>query len=263
MADTAIVTGAASGLGAVIARTLARAGSRVVVADRDAVAAGELLDELERAGLAATFVQTDVSEADQVRDLVKGAVTLGRLTVLVNNAGGWTAGSQFPDTDDWGRTLDLNLRMPMLATQLCLPLMSAGGAVVNVSSSGGSDRGAYGSPEYAVAKAGLIRFTTAVSDFADRYRVRVSCVVPHWIGLDRAVRQYEAMSHEERERSGGLVAPQVVADPLSAGHVVMRDPAVRLFPTTPPLPTPRPGPDGQRVPLTVDGAVRCPGRTST
>jgi NAD(P)-dependent dehydrogenase (short-subunit alcohol dehydrogenase family) len=102
---------------------------------------------------------------------------VGHLSVLVNNSGEWLPGPQFPDTEGWGRSLDLNLRMPMLATQLALPLLGHGGAVVNISSSGGWDSGRYGSPEYAAAKAGLVRFTTAVSDFADRYGVRVSCVV--------------------------------------------------------------------------------------
>ena len=64
----------------------------------------------------------------------------------MNNAGGWLPGPQFPDTDAWHRSLDLNLRMPMLATQLALPLMHDGGAVINISSSAGWDSAAYGSP---------------------------------------------------------------------------------------------------------------------
>ena len=117
----------------------------------------------------------------------------------------------------------------MLATQLALPLMHDGGAVINISSSAGWDSAAYSSPEYAVAKAGLIRFTTAVADFADRFGVRVSCVVPHWIGLPRAVAEFDQMDAEARAQSGGLIDPQVVVDavleladdPNSAGRIVM------------------------------------------
>lgn len=138
-----------------------------------------------------------MSEEKEVRRLIQRVTGLGPLSVLVNNAGGRLPGPQFPDTEDWGRSLDLNLRMPMLATQLALPLLGQGGAIVNISSSGGWDSGRYGSPEYGAAKAGLIRFTTAVSDFADRYGVRVSCIVPHWIGLPRAIAEYEQMSTEE------------------------------------------------------------------
>ncbi|MET0695608.1 MAG: SDR family oxidoreductase [Propionibacteriaceae bacterium] len=226
--NLALVTGGASGLGAVIARTLNRRGTPVVLVDRDPEAAQVLADELD-ARVPVTFIETDVSDEGAVRAMVAEASVLGRFGLVVNNAGGWTPGPQFPAGDGWHRSLDLNLRMPMLITQLVLPLMSASGAIVNVSSSGGWDSGAYGSPEYGAAKAGLIRFTTSVADFDERFGVRVSCVVPHWIGLDRAVREYEQLSTEDQQRSGGLVDPQLVADtilglgrdPKSSGRVVV------------------------------------------
>jgi NAD(P)-dependent dehydrogenase (short-subunit alcohol dehydrogenase family) len=103
-------------------------------------------DEVQQKGGRATFVQTDMSE--EVRQLIQRVAGLGPLSVLVNNAGEWLPGPQFPDTEDWSRSLDLNLRMPMLATQLALPLLGHRGAVVNISSSGGWDSGRYGPPEY-------------------------------------------------------------------------------------------------------------------
>jgi 3-oxoacyl-[acyl-carrier protein] reductase len=72
--------------------------------------------------------------------------------------------------------------------------------------------GAYGSPEYGAAKAGLIRFTSCVADWADFHRIRVNCVVPHWIGLDRARREFEQLTDQEKQNSGGLVDPDLVAD---------------------------------------------------
>jgi 3-oxoacyl-[acyl-carrier protein] reductase len=243
MTAIAIVTGGAGGLGRLLTLELARAGSHVVVADRDEAAGKEVVDAVAAAGGRATFVETDASEAAQVHRLVDRAGSLGKVAVLVNNAGGWLPGPQFPDTDEWRRALDLNLAMPMLATQLCVPLMSAagGGAVVNVSSSGGWDSGAYGSPEYAAAKAGMVRFTTAVRDFAPRFGVRVSCVVPHWIGLERAIEQYEQLDAEERLASGGLVDPATVVravvdltqDPDSAGRVVVVRPGRDPYPVDP------------------------------
>lgn len=97
----------------------------------------------------------EMPDARQVQALVEHAGAIGPLGVLVNNAGGWLAGPQYPDTDQWHRALDLNLRMPVLATQLALPFMAAagGGAVVNVASSGAFGPRPYGSPEYAAAKA--------------------------------------------------------------------------------------------------------------
>lgn len=237
MTRIAIVTGGAGGLGRLITLELARGGAHVVAADVDTAAGGLVVEEVAAAGGSATFVETDASDPDHVSRMVEEAAHLGDVTTLVNNAGGWLPGPQFPDTDAWRRALDLNLAMPMLATQLCIPHMSAagGGAVVNVSSSGGTGQEPYGSPEYGAAKAGLIRFTTAAADLAHRFGVRVSCVVPHWIGLDRALEEYAAMSLEDQRASGGLVDPHVVVaavvslvrDPGSAGVVVEISPARR------------------------------------
>lgn len=126
--------------------------------------------------------------------------------MLVNNAGGWLPGPQYPDGREWRRSVDLNLVMPMLAAQLAVPMMiNSGGSIVNVSSSGGMGSRAYGSPEYGAAKAGLIRFTSCVADWADGHRIRVNCVVPHWIGLDRARRGVRAADRpgEARQRRSG------------------------------------------------------------
>src|SRR5919112_2851728 len=194
--QVAIVTGGAGGLGRLISITLAARDFLVVIADRDREAAAGLVADIEGCGSAAMFVDTDAAEAASITRMIEQTAGLGELAVLVNNAGGWLPGPQFPDASSaWPRSLALNLMMPMLATQLALPLMTErGGGIVNVSSSGGWGADAYGSPEYGAAKAGLIRFTTSLSDWTDRYGVRVSCVVPHWIGLDRAVEEFARMS---------------------------------------------------------------------
>jgi NAD(P)-dependent dehydrogenase (short-subunit alcohol dehydrogenase family) len=106
---------------------------------------------------------------DDVRALLELADRLdGPTRLLVNNAGGGGhIPPHFPDAApaQWGTTLDLNLRGPMLATQLVPPAMSraGGGAVVNVASTAGLGLAPYHSPEYGAAKAGLIRFTTCPS----------------------------------------------------------------------------------------------------
>ena len=111
----------------------------------------------------------------------------GAPTILVNNAGGGGhIEPHFPDATpaQWGSTLDLNLRGPMLATQLALDGMRAagGGAVVNISSTGGLGYRPYQSPEYGASKAGLIRFTvTPVEPARPDGRAREL----HRPGLDR------------------------------------------------------------------------------
>ena len=74
----------------------------------------------------------------------------------------------------------MNLRSPMQLIQQLRDRLSQSpvGAVVSISSTAGRGRGAYGAPEYAVAKAGLIRLTTSLADWVDRFGVRVACVAP-------------------------------------------------------------------------------------
>jgi NAD(P)-dependent dehydrogenase (short-subunit alcohol dehydrogenase family) len=140
------------------------------------------------------------------------AADLGTVRVLVNNAGGWLPAA-VSGGEGVAASVDLNLVMPMLAAQLAVPMMiNSGGSIVNVSSSGGIGIPCLSSPEYGAAKAGLIRFTSCVADWADGHRVRVACVVLYWIGLDRARHEFEQLTDQEKQDSGGLVEPALVAD---------------------------------------------------
>jgi NAD(P)-dependent dehydrogenase (short-subunit alcohol dehydrogenase family) len=228
----AIVTGGAAGLGRSIAIAIAAEDAHVVIGDVDGVAGASTAADIEADGGRATFVTTDVIHDAQLATLVTTAVGLGPLRAM-NNAGGWsTNGVQFPEASpsEWSAVLSLNLRAPMLGVQLCLDAMdnSGGGAIVNIASDAALGSSAYGSPEYGAAKAGLIRFTSAVADLASKRRVRVSCIVPHWIGLARARSEFEQMPPGERAKTGGLVSPKVIAsevvrlieDENSAGLIV-------------------------------------------
>ena len=173
----ALVTGAAAGTGRAIARRLAREGAAVVVADVD-----ESAGRATAGAIGGTFVRADMTDPGDVRAMVAAA---DGLALLVNNAGGGGhVPPHFPEAtpEQWGATLDLNLRGPMLATQFAIAAMPEGGAVVNVASTAGVADEPYQSPEYGAAKAGLIRFSTAL---AVHGRVRVNCVVPGWIATER------------------------------------------------------------------------------
>lgn len=213
----AVVTGGGSGLGWFVAEALRAAGVRVIAADLRAADGVTVADITTDAGRAAVLAAAEAH---------------GGLDLLVNNAGAWSAGgAQFPDAEPaaWRAALDLDLLAPMALTQLALPaLQVGGGAVVNISSSAGVDTVAYGSPEYATAKAGLIRFTTSLADWRERYGVRVNCVVPGWIGLARAHAELAALSPSERASAPALVPPESIAaqvlrlahDESLAGRVV-------------------------------------------
>ena len=211
--DAAVVTGAAGGLGRLIAEALADRGRDLVLVDRSPDGLEDARRAVEdRYDVRVVTRVCDLGSADAVRSLGAELARERRVGVLVNNAGAWTAGAQFPDArpDAWWSAMTLNLLTPMLLTQSLWPaLASAGGAVVNVGSSGGSGDDAYGSPEYGAAKAGLRRLTTSLGGRSD---VRVTAVVPGWIGLDRAVREWRALSSSARAEAGGLVSPGRVVD---------------------------------------------------
>jgi NAD(P)-dependent dehydrogenase (short-subunit alcohol dehydrogenase family) len=208
----AIVTGGAAGLGEFIVRRLAGEGAHVVAVDLDegALAAREV-------GSSVAFVRGDVRVGADVEHVIAFAVErFGGLDVLVNNAGGVSRGAQWPDASalEWRATLGLNLTGPMLATQLALEPMRArgGGAVVNIASSAGLGLAPYDSPEYGAAKAGLIRFTASVASLRESMGVRVNCIAPHWIGLERAHEELAAMSPSERASAPPFVDPEAIAD---------------------------------------------------
>ena len=146
------------GIGFAVCRALARAGADVIVADNESEAGKHAA-----ADIGGLFVRTDVAEDDEVRRMIDTAERIGGgLDVLVNNAGG-VGEPAYPaaPVDQWERVIAVNLRAVMLATQLALdPLRRrGGGAIVNVSSVAALGGRPYGAPEYAAAKAGVVRLT--------------------------------------------------------------------------------------------------------
>ncbi|MBW9208954.1 SDR family oxidoreductase [Mumia sp. zg.B21] len=207
------VTGAASGLGRHIAVELLTRGRPVILLDRDSDGLDAAVDELGGQGSRATVsaVVADLSTLDGIHAAADELTGRSDLGGLVNNAGGWLPGDQYPDADPdaWLSAITLNLLAPMLLTQrLWARLATGGGAVVTIGSSGGIGDDAYGSPEYAAAKAGIRRFTTSLSARTD---VRVMAVVPGWIGLERAHREWAALSPEQQHDVGPLIPPADVA----------------------------------------------------
>jgi NAD(P)-dependent dehydrogenase (short-subunit alcohol dehydrogenase family) len=215
----AIVTGAAAGAGLTMAQRLAGEGVTVVIADVDDRAGHAAVGAIGEGGGAASFVRADVRVTGDVEHMVGVAEERhGGVDILVNNAGGWgpTANYPYASALQWGSALDLNLRAPMLATQLVLEPMRrrGGGAVVNVASTGGLGLAPYESPEYGAAKAGLIRFTACMAYAREDTGVRVNCVVPDWIATDRALGELAAMTPEQRAAEAPLIDPDDLADAI-------------------------------------------------
>ena len=116
---TALVTGAARGIGREIAVRLAREGAAVVVGDVDQALGHPVVETIRANGAAASFVAADITREGDVTGMVDHAAReFGSLDILVNNAGGYEQ-PVFPDASvaHWSTTLDLNLRGAMLAIQ--------------------------------------------------------------------------------------------------------------------------------------------------
>jgi NAD(P)-dependent dehydrogenase (short-subunit alcohol dehydrogenase family) len=191
----AVVTGAAVGTGRAIATRLAAEGAEVVLVDVDDEAGHEAAEALGRA----RYEHVDLLDDQALATLLDET----RPEILVNNAGGGAVLRPcFPEADAarWSASLDLNLRAPMLATQLVLERMrqAGGGAVVNIGSTAGRGLGPHVSPEYSASKAGLIRFTATLAPLRESHRVRVNCVVPDWVATERGIAEREALPVEER-----------------------------------------------------------------
>jgi NAD(P)-dependent dehydrogenase (short-subunit alcohol dehydrogenase family) len=234
----AVVTGAAVGTGRAIAARLAEEGAEVVLVDIDDEAGRRAVEAINaRPASTARSAQPQPAARYEHVDLLDDQA-LARLLdetrpdILVNNAGGGAVLRPcFPDADPprWSASLDLNLRAPMLATQLVLAHMRAagGGAVVNLGSTAGRGLGPHVSPEYSASKAGLIRFTATLAPLRESHRVRVNCVVPDWVATERGIAEREALPAEERGpeqiplRTLTDAVVRVIEDDSLAGRVML------------------------------------------
>lgn len=203
-----VVTGAGAGIGRAIALRLAAEGAVVVAADKDADAAA-LTVQMAGSGLAAVV---DVRSAESVAALATMASELGRVDLLVNNAGIEILGT-VADTEPavWDEVLGVNLRGTYLVSRAILPLLperpgGVGGAIVNNASLMGlvsSRRLA----AYCASKAGVVSLTKSMAlDLADR-GIRVNCVCPGIVHTSMLERRFALESDRDSAYQRALAVP--------------------------------------------------------
>ncbi len=176
---TAIVTGAAQGIGRAIAQRLATEGARLAIIDVDADGAKQAAAEI---GQTAIGIAADVSQASQVERAFATVMDhFGSLDILVNNAG--VVGTDTPvkdlEEEDWNRVLNINLKGVFLCSQAAVRRMieKKSGVIVSMASISGKEGNANMAP-YSVSKAGVICFTKALAKEVLAVGIRVNCVAP-------------------------------------------------------------------------------------
>lgn len=238
-----LITGAARGIGAGIARRFAQAGAAVAINYRSSEAdAAALVVAIQSAGGEAAAFQADVTQREDVARLIDSVVArLGRLDVLINNAGSYPSNDllEMPDAE-WNAVIASNLRSVHLCTQLAARQMIAqgeGGAIVNLTTIEAFSP-APGHSHYDAAKAGVAMHTRAAAQELGRHGIRVNAVAPGLIWRDGIEAGWPEGVERYRQAAplGRLGRPEDVADAC----LFLASPAARWI---------------TGVSLTVDGGV--------
>jgi 2-dehydro-3-deoxy-D-gluconate 5-dehydrogenase len=183
----AVVTGGNGGIGLGMARGLARAGARVVVAARNEHKSSVAVKELKALGSNALAIGTDVTDEQSVNALAAAvAEQCGRVDILVNNAG---VNIRVPAHDlrleDWHQVLDTNLTSAFLCARAVHPHMKRTGAgkIVNIGSML-SIFGASFAPAYGASKGGIVQLTKSLAVAWAGDNIQVNAVLPGWVDTD-------------------------------------------------------------------------------
>lgn len=217
---TAIVTGAASGIGRASAKRFAEEGANVVVADIDTEGGSETVSRITANGGEATFVKVNVTDENDIEKMVETAVdTYGGLDIAHNNAGIEGDGSPLTEQtrDNWDQVLDINLTGVWLAMKAEIPkiIEQGGGSIVNTSSIAGLS--ADGSAPYVASKHGVVGLSRAAAvQYADE-DIRVNSVCPGVVRtpmVERTLEEHpEAIEQITAEQPLGRMAkPEEVAN---------------------------------------------------
>ena len=190
---TAIITGAASGMGAEEARLFAREGANVVVSDVSDADGQAVAREIEDAGGEAAYVRCDVTSRESWDALIRAAVErYGGLDILVNNAGVSSSAYDDPlDVDGWQRIMDVNATGVYLGTRAAIPAMRerGGGSIVNISSIMGFVGGEGGHPAYHASKGAVRIFTKATAVRYGPDGIRANSVHPGFMPPMKSARR--------------------------------------------------------------------------
>lgn len=224
-AKVALVTGAASGIGAATAEIFAEKGANVVVSDIDEEGGRATVERIKSAGGSAMFRRCDVADPEQVQQLINAAVgTYGHIDAAFNNAGveGEVATTPNCSIENFDLNIDVNLKGVFLCMKYQIAQFlkqGTGGAIVNTASVAGLV-GAKGVPAYVAAKHGVVGLTkTAAIEFAKK-KIRVNAVCPGGIRTQMLERLINEKPWVEKQMLK-LQPIGRLGDPREVGKVVV------------------------------------------
>lgn len=217
---TAVITGGGRGLGAATAKRFAEDGYNVVIIyAKNQEAAITVEEEIKSSKTVKTMlVQADVANEESIASAVAEIVEeFGSIDVLVNNAGiVYDIPFTEKSTEQWQRTMDVNLNGVYYCTKHFMPHINKGGSIINIASTNGIDTYHPDSIDYDVSKAGVIMFTKAMArDLAPD--VRINCVAPGWFDTDINADLPEDYVKKESEKiaMGRFGKPEEIASVVS------------------------------------------------
>jgi NAD(P)-dependent dehydrogenase (short-subunit alcohol dehydrogenase family) len=224
----ALVTGAASGIGAAVAEGFAAAGAHVAVHARSVEKAGPVVERIQAAGGSALPVEADLADSEAVREMVGKAIAgLGGIDIVMSNAGIYDAQKFLDlDEDDWEQTLAVNLKTPALISKLTIPLMieqGRGGRQLFTSSISAKMAEEDGSA-YCTSKAGLHAMMRCMALESGMHGITVNAICPGWVDTPMARRAWEELREEgqsiddvyewvkTQNMLGGMIEPVDIAN---------------------------------------------------
>ena len=211
---SAVISGAASGIGRATAVALARAGARVIVADVDDRGGAETVDLVGRAGGIAVFRHCEVTRTEDLAGAFACALDhFGRFDIAFNNAGIGERQPLFEDeSGEFQRVVEVDLIAVIDATRVAVREMrrTGGGVIINTASMGGL-LPMPGSPVYAAAKAGVINFTRSLQYLALESNIRVNAICPSFTDTPLVRQAGEERLEEMKQMVGGILQPEDIA----------------------------------------------------
>ncbi|GAA5080322.1 L-iditol 2-dehydrogenase [Roseibacterium beibuensis] len=211
---TALITGAARGIGRAFAEAYVREGAKVCIADIDIARARKTVDEI---GPAATAIAMDVTRQESIDAAVDEAIAaMGHIDILINNAAIFSAAPIVEITrEDYRRVFDINVSGVLFTMQAVARHMidrGQGGKIINMASQAGR-RGEPLVAVYCASKAAIISLTQSAGLNLIEHRINVNAIAPgvvdgeHWDGVDAFFAKYEGKAPGQKKKEVGAGVP--------------------------------------------------------